>query len=186
MILIPEAVWDRLLDEFARTVRGVERVGYIDGVTLDGIGVATTVTIPNAELDTGYFDVCAEAMSQAGAHLREHELTRLAQVHTHGFEGCLHSSRDDEMAYSQLEGALSIVLPFHAARRPAPHDGVVHLRGPDGWKPLATAAAAQTVRQIPSVLDYRSEEWIESPIATKAPSMGFWRRLTRLVWRRSP
>lgn len=185
MILVPELVWERLLDEFARTVPGVERVAYLDGIRTDEIGVVTMLTIPDADLYPGYFDVSAEAMSQAGTHLRHHELARLVQVHTHGLGGCHHSPRDDAMAYSQREGATSIVLPLHAARRPTPLDGVVHQRDEEHWRALDPGHAAEAVRIIPSILDFRSAKWTESPTATRAPSTGVWHRLMRLVRRPS-
>jgi hypothetical protein len=185
VIVIPEAIWDRLLDEFARTRGPVERVAFLDGVRSGDVGVVTTLTIPDAELSPGFYDVSAEAMSQAGAHLRQHAMARLAQVHTHGFDGCQHSSRDDAMAYSQREGATSIVLPHHAAHRPRPEHGAIHRRTEHGWIVLEPRAAAAAIHIVPSLLDFRRPQWIESPTATKAPSTGAWRRLMRFVRRPS-
>lgn len=186
MIAIPDLVWNQLLDEFARTPGPVERVAFLDGVRAGDTAVVTTLTIPDAELFPGYYDVSAEAMSQGGVHLRQYRLARIAQVHTHGLDGCHHSSRDDAMAYSQRDGAISIVLPYHAAQRPAPHDGAIHRKAGDRWIVIDPAEAAADVRVIPAVLDFRRPEWIASPTATKAPSMGVWRRLTSWLRRRSP
>jgi hypothetical protein len=183
--VIPDQVWSELLDEFARTSGPVERVAFLDGVRSGDAAVVTTLTIPDAELFPGHYEVSAQAMSQAGAHLRQHRLARIAQVHTHGLDGCHHSSYDDEMAYSQRDGAISIVLPQHAAYRPAPHDGAIHRKSGDRWIVLDPAEAATEVRVIPAFLDFRRPEWIASPTATKAPSTGVWRRLTRFVRRRS-
>jgi hypothetical protein len=186
VIVIPEAAWTTLLNEFARTVPGVEHVAFLDGVRTESGGVVTTVTIPDAELHSGYYDVSAEAMSEAGRHFRVHRLARLAQVHTHGGAGCRHSWRDDEKAYSHREGAVSIVLPYHAGSRPRPHDGVVHVRSASRWLPLDEQAAREAVRLVPSLLDFRSDRWIESPAATRATSTGVLRRFLRRVRRAWP
>ena len=185
MIVIPDLLWDRLLDEFARTNGPVERVAFLDGVRAGTTAVVTTLTIPDADLTPGYYETSAKAMSQAGAHLRQHRLARIAQVHTHGAGGCHHSSYDDEMAYSKRDGAISIVLPHHAAHRPAPHDGAIHRKAGDRWVILDPAEAAAEVHVLPALLDFRRPEWIASPTATKAPSTGAWHRLTRFVRRRS-
>ena len=146
--------------------------------------MVTTVVFPDAVLMPGTYDASAEAMSAAGQHMREHALARLAQVHTHGGAGCDHSGRDDEMAYTQREGAISIVLPNHAIARPRPLDGTVHLRTATDWTPLDPCEAERVVRLVPSVIDQRSHEWIVSPIVTSTPSMGGLRRLARLLRRR--
>ena len=166
MIAIPDSVWQTLLDEFARAVQSVERVAYLDGFLLGDSGVVTTVTLPDAELNPGFFTVSAETMSQAGRHFRQYGMARLVQVHTHGGSGCYHSDYDDKHAYSQRRGALSIVLPYHARNRPTPFDGVIHLREESGWLPLTEHEAAQVIRIVPSLLDYRSPIWIESTTGT--------------------
>ena len=184
MLVIPESVWERLLDGFAQTAAAVERVAFLDGVRIGETGVVTTITFPDAQLHAQYYDVPADAMSRAGRHLREHRLARLAQVHTHGGLDCRHSARDDEHAYTQREGAVSVVLPNHAAGRPLPHDGLIHVRAEDGWIVLDDEHAAHAVRLVPSHLDHRTPTWSDSQIATKAPSAGYWRRLTRIMRRR--
>ncbi len=183
MILISESLWGRLLDGFAETVPGVERVAFLDGVREGDIAVVTTVAFPDAILLPGTYDVSAEAMSRAGQHLRENELSRLAQVHTHGMGGCHHSSRDDEMAYTQRENAVSIVLPYHAAARPTPTDGVIHVRTADSWVALEKSEAKRAVRLVPSYVDQRSQRCTISPTVTQEPLTGFWRRLMRLPQR---
>lgn len=176
MITIPELLWDQLLDEFARIVLPVERVAYLDGLRFGAYGVVTTVTIPDADLHPGYYDVSAAAMSQAGQHFREHGLARLAQVHTHGGPGCKHSLRDDSAAYSQVNGSVSIVLPDHADTRPLPTDGAVHIRRQNGWVLLGPLDANAAVCLVPSLLDYRSPQWTQSTIDTQVTSTGGWSR----------
>lgn len=183
MILIPESSWASLLDEFARVGRAVERVAYLDGIRQGSIGVVTSITIPEADLHPGHYDVSAEAMSQAGQHFRQYGLERLAQVHTHRGDWCNHSPRDDERAYSLRDGSVSIVLPHHALNRPGPADGVVHVRRAGQWQALSVDEASAFVRLVPSLLDFRSSQWFVSPIATKATSAGAWSRLARRVLR---
>lgn len=179
MILIPDALWNSLLDEFARVAPTLERVAFLDGVREGDVAVVTTITIPAADLHPGFYDVSAEAMSQAGQHLRQYGLARIAQVHTHGGPDCFHSRHDDGNAYSQRPGSMSIVLPHHAAWRPGPTEGLVHVRRPSGWVPLHANEAATTIRRVPTLFDFRSPRWIASPIVTRETSQAVWRRLLR-------
>jgi hypothetical protein len=181
VLWIPDGSWSLMLDRLAETPAGLERVAYLDGVHIrDRAGalhsVVTTVVLPDAELNPRWFRVPADAMGQAGEHLFTHGLRRLAQVHTHGNHDTGHSPIDDRRAYSQQDGALSIVLPFHAAHRPAPTDGAVHVREPDGWTQLSPADAADHVRLVPALLDHR-----RAPEPTTKPDpLTRWRRLLRL------
>ena len=101
MLILSDATWKQLLALLATSTEGVERVAYLDGIrnqshladATDAIpvveradlvtGVVTTITVPNAVQSAGHFTVSAPEMSRAGAHLRQHGLVRLAQVHTH-------------------------------------------------------------------------------------------------------
>lgn len=155
MITIPEHFWSRMLDEFAKELRSVEQVSYFDGVAIDGGGIVTTLTIPNARLHEGRFEVTPDAMSQAGKHLRQHHLRRLAQIHTHPTDWTGHSSWDDARAYSQMPGAISVVLPNFGRSRPALEEAGVHLRTETGWQPVQPDKVAQYVRIVPSFFDFR-------------------------------
>jgi hypothetical protein len=93
-------------------------VCYFDGIRLGDDGVVLTLTIPNAKLFPDHFEVSPDAMSQAGKHLRRFQMKRLLQVHTHPSDWVGHSAWDDAKAYSQMAGALSVVLPSHARARP--------------------------------------------------------------------
>jgi hypothetical protein len=87
------------------------------------------------------------------------------------------------MAYSQQPGALSLVLPFHARRRPSPFEGLLHLREPAGWRALDDEEARALLRVVPGQLDFRSPRWMTSPPAIAEPSpAGFGRWIRR--WRR--
>lgn len=137
MITISEYFWQQTLDEFSGVRRAVEQVCYFDGITNeDGGGVVTTLTLPNARLHADHFHVEPEAMSQAGKHLRTLRLRRLAQVHTHPDAWTGHSPWDNQWAYSQLPGAISIVLPYRGQTQPSLADAGVHLRTETGWRHL--------------------------------------------------
>src|SRR5439155_13071498 len=82
MIVMSELIWEVLLDEFRWPRSAVERVAYIDGVGCDEVKIATTLTLPDANMHPTYFTVSGEAMSEAGQHFRRYGMERLAQVHT--------------------------------------------------------------------------------------------------------
>lgn len=170
-IRIPEAVWQTVLDLFQRHESGVERVAYLDGFRVDEAGypdsaaddqvfVATTVVVPDAVLSPRNYSVPAQAISDAGLHLRTGRMTRVAQVHSHGNDWVEHSGTDDEHAYSQRAGAISIVVPFHGTRRPALAYCGVHVRADAGWKRVRPDAV---ITIIPSVLDHRSTSCTPTP-----------------------
>lgn len=155
MIVVPDTLWERLLDLLLEPTGDVERVGFMDGVVAGGVMVATTVVVPDATLTPGYYDVSAEQMSEAGRHLRRHRLQRLAQVHTHGGIWTGHSERDDRLAYSHDDGALSIVVPFHARQRPQITACGVHECLGGTWRELSPAEAGKLLRVVPSALNFR-------------------------------
>jgi len=167
LLVVPLALWERMLDEFRAVPFEVERVAYLDGYRLADIGIVTTLTIPRAELAPGYFRVPADAMSAAGQHLRLFEMSRLAQVHTHPSGETGHSPTDDQLAYSQRRGSLSIVLPHHAARRPSIAEGALHVRGELGWRRLNAAEAAEQVLIVPSFVHQGHWKWHESLVDTR-------------------
>jgi proteasome lid subunit RPN8/RPN11 len=178
-LVLPEAVWENLLDEFARQRPGVERVAFLDGYRRDDVGIVTTVVLPDGTCEPGYYTVTANQMREAGAHFRQYGMQRLAQVHTHGDGELDHSNRDDQMAYSQRTGALSLVLPEYAASRPRPSEGLLHLRTADGWHALDSAEAEVAITVVPSLLDFRRTSWNASRPATRPPWVAVWHRLTK-------
>jgi hypothetical protein len=175
VLTIPDPVWQRLLDVFATAPPGHERVAYLDGVRFrdrTGVaqGIAVTVTVPDATTSAGNFTVPADAMVQAGAHFEVLGVVRLAQVHTHGNDHVDHSWVDDRRAYSQRDGALSLVLPYHAAGRPTVWQAGIHLREPAGWRRITGTEVDEVVRLLPAVIDHRRTAWNGSPTDTKATS----------------
>jgi hypothetical protein len=184
VITIPEHCWSLMLHEFAREIREVEQVCYLDGVmTSQGDGVVTSITFPNAQLFPGRFEVSPDAMSEAGKHFRAFNLRRLAQVHTHPSDWTGHSPWDDAKAYSQLAGAISIVLPNFARARPSISKAGIHVRMKSGWRALSQEEAARQVRTVPSTLDFRLHRRDKNEQARIKPSrrrswwqaLHFWR-----------
>jgi hypothetical protein len=175
VLSIPDPVWRTLLDTFATAPSRHERVAYLDGVRYRDPagtvhGIATTVTLPDAVTSPGNFTVSAAAMDQAGDHFDVLGLVRLAQVHTHGNHWVNHSWVDDQRAYSQRDGALSLVLPFHATGRPTLWQAGVHLREPAGWRRVTGEEINTLIRSLPGLIDHRSTPWSASPIATRETS----------------
>ena len=160
MLILTDATWKQMLAMLATSPAGVERIAYLDGIRAAAgagrdIGIVTTVTVPHAVQSAGHFTVCAQEMSRAGAHLRQHGLVRLAQVHTHPGHDTRHSVIDDERAYSRKASAVSIVLPWHAADTPSPTDGAVYVHENLGWRRLSQVDAEAFIRIIPATVDTR-------------------------------
>lgn len=170
-VLITDETWRRLLGELRRHPGGVERVAYLDGYLVDLTGyptddrlaVVTTIVLPDAHLTPGNYTVSAAAMSRAGAHLRERRMTRLVQVHTHGDDWVEHSPTDDQRAFSQRPGALSIVLPHHADGAPTLNDCGVHVRTRTGWQRLNGQDLAEHVEILTYVHDHRDPSCLTTP-----------------------
>lgn len=187
MIAIPEAIWVEMLEQFAQQPHGVERVAFFDGYRQEDMAVVTTLTIPNAECHPGFYTTSAAAMSEAGSHLRRYQMQRLMQVHTHGNVDLRHSLRDDQMAYSQAPGALSLVLPYHAVHRPTPFEGLLHIRDSFGWQTVGAKETQLMILIVPTILDLRRmKPWTQSQAVTPETWMGaFGRYLIQILlpWR---
>jgi hypothetical protein len=154
MIVLPVAIWDQLLDTFMWKP-SLEQVAFLDGLRSNTDGVVTTLTIPNAQLSAGWYRVPAVAMAEAGAHFGLHGLVRLAQVHSHPSDWTEHSADDDEFAYSQSLGSVSIVMPGGARTRPSLQACTVLVRRASGWQ---VVPGNEVLRTVPSVLDFRHKE----------------------------
>lgn len=155
MIILPDTIWDQLLDEFRWPRKRVERVAYFDGAVTATDSIVTTLAFPDARLEKSHFTVSSEAMSQCGAHFRRFGLARIAQVHTHPGTWVGHSPYDDQMAYSQHIEAVSIVLPEHARKRPLLQDCGIHVRAKAGWIQISANEIDSLICQIPGFLDFR-------------------------------
>lgn len=155
-LIIPAALWTDAVTVLRRPPHDRERIVYLDGPrTASGAPVATTLTIPLAEEHDGHFHVEPAQMSRAGRHLRRLGMTRLAQLHTHPTDWTGHSPHDDEMAFSQRDGAISIVVPDFAGTAPGLHDCGIHIREDTGWRELEHHEKTTAVRILPSLIDLR-------------------------------
>lgn len=155
MLLIPAVIWNGVIRAMRRHPHDRERVAYLDGVRADGLAVVTTLTLPEVKEGPLNFTVTAEDMSRAGRHLSFHDLRRLAQVHDHPGDWTGHSCFDDEMAYSQRPGSISVVLPHFAGCAPGLGDCGVHRRDRSGWRELTPAEVRDELRLVPSMVDLR-------------------------------
>lgn len=190
MLTLSDESWRQMLGLLATSPARVERVAYLDGIRLaGGDGVVTTVTVPQAEQSAGHFTVAADEMSRAGEHLRAHGLVRLAQVHTHPGPDVDHSFVDDTCAYSRKQGAISLVLPWHAAGDPFPIEGAVHVHDGQRWHRLSPADAAVFIKVIPAVVDTRyrrpvAEQKDETVDTNTGRRTGWWTAAWARVTRR--
>jgi len=155
-LIISAGTWQTAMTALRQPPHDRERVAYLDGPgSRHEIAIVTTVTLPSAEERQGNFHVSAPEMSRAGQHLRRLGLNRLAQIHSHPAGWTGHSPYDDEMAFSQRDGAVSIVVPHFAGSAPGLADCGVHVRGPDGWHELGPLETNDAVQIVPSLVDLR-------------------------------
>lgn len=159
-LLLPARFWSRALVVLRERPNRRERVAYFDGAELldeqgETVGVVTTLTVPHARSRAGFFDVSADDMSEAGRHFRPHGLVRLAQIHSHPGSWVGHSEVDDSQAYSQRQGAISIVVPNYALTAPGFMECGVHLRGTDAWVELNDEQKRSLIRVVPDEIDLR-------------------------------
>jgi hypothetical protein len=75
--------------------------------------IVTHVYEPLHQADKDFFHIPREGMKALMECLREHDVSVLAQVHTHP-EEAFHSRADDKWAIVRHVGALSLVLPYFA------------------------------------------------------------------------
>lgn len=156
-LVVPSGCWLNVVGVLRDRPHDRERVAYLDGPRpANGIGVVTTVTVPAANVRAGNFHVSADQMSRAGQHLRALGLMRLAQAHSHPSGWTGHSASDDEQAFSQRDGAISIVVPHFAGCAPGVGDCRVHVRDQHGWHDLGPADGGRVVQIVPSLIDLRS------------------------------
>ncbi len=156
MILIPELLWSALFETWGRVQVPIEQVAFLDGIVRNSNSVVTTLTFPDAECGRQNYAISSQAMSQAGQHLFQLALVRLAQVHTHPGRMIDHSPWDDDQAYSQHPGAVSIVVPEYGRRPIALEHTGVHVRTPSAWSRVPTAQVPHVIGLLPSILDFRS------------------------------
>jgi hypothetical protein len=155
-LIIPAALWTDSVAVLRRPPHNRERIVYLDGPrTAVDTAVATTLTVPLAEEHDGHFHVDPVQMSRAGRHLRRLGMTRLAQLHTHPSDWTGHSPHDDEMAFSQRDGAISIVVPDFAGTVPGLNDCGIHIRGAKRWRELEPDEKIKAIRILPSLIDLR-------------------------------
>lgn len=131
-----------------------EEAALIAGYAIGGgIGIGTTALLPYTEnaaasctfpLDVAI--ACAEIMDRA-------ELALFLQLHTHPGRLCTHSSVDDEGAFSDCAGLLSLVVPLfgrYGVRHLLEEGRGIHERMPSGaWRKLPESEGRKRLTIVP-------------------------------------
>lgn len=122
----------------------------------DGLSAATTLVLPRLYQTPGSYSVVPGTLGDIARSLRAQGLTNLAQVHTHPDASVEHSTFDDAHAYSTQDGALSIVWPHYGRALDVAmlHLGI-HERRNSAWERLSPEDAAQRIRVVETVADFR-------------------------------
>jgi hypothetical protein len=155
-LLLPAVAWELTAAALRQPPHDRERVVFLDGHRCaDGADLVSTVTLPDADSYRGHYEISADEMSRAGRHLRRFGLVRLAQVHSHPASWTDHSPEDDAAAFSQRDGAISVVVPDYAGCVPGLADCGVHVREPRGWRRLSPTELAERILVLPSLIDLR-------------------------------
>lgn len=109
------------------------------GTRGSGTQLVQEVYRPEQRVDVDYFHISPDSMRAMMAHLRQRRLQILAQVHSHP-EHAFHSKADDKWAIVRHQGALSLVVPWFAARTTADAffstTAVFSLDADDAWRPV--------------------------------------------------
>lgn len=128
------------------------------GVVAAEMAIVTTLVMPALYQTSGNYTMRRESLRRMGRLLNRQGLTVLAQVHTHPGEWVGHSRYDDAHAYSQRDGALSLVWPHYGASLPHTLGGIgVHERRTGRWIQLQPDEACKRVRIVDSLTDLRWE-----------------------------
>lgn len=96
-------------------VRGEERVILWLGRDQPNAYRIAEIYEPEQVTDVDYFRIPPESMRALMSHLRKNRLKIIAQLHTHPGRA-FHSLADDRWAIIRHVGALSLVLPYFAAK----------------------------------------------------------------------
>ena len=101
---------------------------------------------PQQKVAEDFFHIPPSGMRSMMAHLRSRRLNLLAQVHSHP-ELAFHSKADDRWAVVRHVGALSLVVPWFAARTSVDSFlddiAVFQLSPDDAWCPVAARSVLE-------------------------------------------
>lgn len=158
---IPEPVLsetERLLRSYGGT-EDHEGIVYWGGVETPGGAVALTALSPTAATTWGSFQTEASANADVVLTLARHELSLVAQVHSHPGDWVGHSDGDDAGALVRFQGFWSLVVPQYARAGMLPLQSVgIHLFEDGAFRRLGWEAVAARVRVLPAMVDLRKEE----------------------------
>jgi hypothetical protein len=145
-----------VIKETERLLRGFRRlettVSWF-GVASPSAAVVVTVVRPRQYRTAGSFDVDAAANADVAIAVCEHDLTLIAQVHSHPGKSVSHSYGDDEGAPFTYNGFLSIVVPNYCRDGMLPLEkcGIHLYRG--SFRRLTREQVAASIRVVPNVID---------------------------------
>jgi hypothetical protein len=158
---IPEPV----LSETERLLRSYggaedhEGIVYWGGIETPAGAVALTALSPTAATTWGSFRTEASANTDLVLTLACHELSLVAQVHSHPGDWVDHSDGDDAGALVRFEGFWSLVVPRFARAGLQPlHRVGIHLFEDGTFRRLGWEAVTARVRVLPIMVDLRGEE----------------------------
>jgi len=154
-----------LLSETERLLRSYggaddhEGIVYWGGIETSGGAVALTALSPTAATTWGSFRTEASANADVVLALARHELTLVAQVHSHPGDWVDHSDGDDAGALVRFQGFWSLVVPRFARSGMQPLQRVgIHLFEEGAFRRLGQNAVTARVHVLPVMVDLREEE----------------------------
>lgn len=158
---IPEPVISET-EQLLRSYGGAEDhegIVYWGGIEIPGGAVVLTALSPTAATTWGSFRTEADANADLVMTLCRHELSLVAQVHSHPGDWVDHSDGDDIGALVRFQGFWSFVVPRFARAGMQPlHKVGIHLFKDSAFRRLGREAVTARVRVLPAMIDLREEE----------------------------
>jgi hypothetical protein len=139
-LIIPELIHLETLEHLrVAGKRRMEQSAFFGGmISSEGIGIVTSMYLPETEGDWGYVEIADPIVLERLAQtVRRRDEFLLAQIHSHP-KLAFHSHTDDEGAICGDEGFISIVVPHYAKKDYGPEDWAVFELTRDGWHPWST------------------------------------------------
>lgn len=154
LLEIPRQLYDSLIDDLAKSGRGVKESGAFLLGSVDGERRRVSSYLmydkvaPLSSSKHAYVAFTAEEMARAWEHCYEVGLQVVADVHTHPF-GPAQSLSDRAHPIVSVAGHVALIVPNFAQGAPQPRDLGVHLFGGGGrWESVFREKAAEVVQFI--------------------------------------
>lgn len=154
LLEIPRQLYDSLIDDLAKSGRGVKESGAFLLGGLDGRRRHVSSYLmydkvaPLSSNKFAYVAFTAEEMARAWEHCYEVGLLVVADVHTHPF-GPAQSPSDRAHPIVSVAGHVALIVPNFAQGAPQPRELGVHLFcGSGRWESVFREKAAEFVQLI--------------------------------------